>query len=164
MYVARDLMTTPVITVAPHATLAQATELLLKHGISGMPVIDLAGRIVGMFSELDESKPIGELLSIVCGASILDEGGHSIGNISGFAKARKDLLARADHRVKDYMTTDVIVVKEDEPATRVIDLFISHRVHRLPVMRGHELVGVIGVRDVVTFVREIESKLGVTSR
>jgi CBS domain-containing protein len=156
-------MTTPVITVAPHATLAEATELLLQHGISGLPVIDLAGRIVGMFSELDEGKSLRELLSIFCGAAILDEGGHNVGNITGSEQARANMRARADHRVKDYMTTEVIVVNENEPATRVVDLFISHRVHRLPVMRGHELIGVIGVRDVVQFIRELEAKLGAMS-
>ena len=164
MYTARDLMTYPVITVAPHATLEEATELLLKNSISGLPVIDLAGRVVGIFSELDEAKPIGELLSIFCGSSVLDEGGRSVGNIAGLDEVRARVLDQADHRVKDFMTTEVITVNEDDPASRVIDLFITHRVHRLPVMRGHEMVGVIGIRDVVRFIREMKSKLTVPFR
>ncbi len=153
MYTARDLMTYKVISVAPHARLTEATGLLLKNGISGLPVIDLSGRLVGMFSELDESKLVGEFLTVLCGSSILDEGGKSVGNIAEFDEIRTAVLNRTDYRVKDLMTTEVITVNEDDPATRVVELFISHRVHRLPVMKGHEVVGVIGVRDVVKFVR-----------
>lgn len=159
MYLARDLMTYPVITVAPNATLREATELLLVNRISGLPVVDMKGRVVGMFSELDEGKPMRELLSVLCGKSVVDGGGQSVGNIAGFDEVSAYVRGRADQRVQDYMTTAVIMVNEDDPATRVVDLFVSHQVHRLPVIRGREMVGVIGVRDVVRFVRELECKL-----
>ena len=161
MYVARDLMNSAVITVAPHATLEEATDLLLDHGISGLPVVDLAGRVVGMFSELDEGKPVRELLTILCGTEILDLGGRNIGNIAGYDQVRAQVLDFDVQRVSDYMTTDVVVVSDNDPVTRVVDLFVNHGVHRLPVIRGHQLVGIIGVRDVVKFIRELKSKLSV---
>ena len=159
MYLARDLMSSPAITVAPHATLEEAAELLLTNDISGLAVVDLAGRLVGMFSELDEGKQLRELLAILCGSSITDEQGINVGHISGFDETRQLVRDHGDYRVKNAMTTDVIVVSEDDPATRVIDLFASHGVHRLPVMRGNELVGIIGVRDVVRFIRDLKTKL-----
>jgi CBS domain-containing protein len=159
MYLARDLMSSPAITVAPDATLEEAAELLLNNDISGLAVVDLAGQLVGMFSELDEGKQLSELLTILCGSSIKDEYGLNIGHISGLDETRQLVSDHGDYRVKDVMTTVVIAVNEDDPATRVIDLFTSHGVHRLPVMRGNDLVGIIGVRDVVRFIRELTTKL-----
>jgi CBS domain-containing protein len=159
MYLARDLMSSPAISVAPHATLEEAAELLLQNDISGLAVVDLAGRLVGMFSELDEGKQLSELLAILCGSSITDENGLTIGHISGFDETRTLVRDHGDYRVKDVMTTGVIVVSDDDPATRVIELFTSHGVHRLPVIRGNELVGIIGVRDVVRFIRDLKTKL-----
>jgi CBS domain-containing protein len=159
MYLARDLMSSPAITVGPHATLEEAAELLLKNDISGLAVVDLAGKLVGVFSELDEAKQLSELLAILCGSSIKDEHGLNIGHISGFDQTRQLVSDHGDYQVKDVMTTDVIVVNEDDPATRVIDLFTSHGVHRLPVMRGNDVVGIIGVRDVARFIRDLKTKL-----
>ncbi|MDH3717930.1 MAG: CBS domain-containing protein [Planctomycetota bacterium] len=159
MYLARDLMSSPAITVAPDATLEEAAELLLKNEISGLAVVDLAGQLVGMFSELDEGKQLSELLAILCGSSIKDEYGLNIGHISGFDETRQLVSDHGDYHVKDVMTTVVIVVNEDDPATRVIDLFTSHGVHRLPVLRGNDVVGIIGVRDVVRFIRDLKTKL-----
>lgn len=159
MYLARDLMSSPAITVAPHATLEEAADLLLKHDISGLAVVDLAGQLVGMFSELDEGKQLSELLAILCGSSITDEDGLNIGHIAGFKETRELVRDNDDYRVKDVMTKDVIVVSEDDPATRVIELFTCHGVHRLPVLRGNQLVGIIGVRDVVRFIQDLKTKL-----
>ncbi len=50
---ASDIMTHPVVTLAPEARLTDAIKLLLRHHISGMPVVDAAGRLVGLLSEHD---------------------------------------------------------------------------------------------------------------
>ena len=50
---ARDIMTAPVISVGPGATIADAIALMLKHHISGLPVVDADRRLVGMLSEGD---------------------------------------------------------------------------------------------------------------
>jgi len=50
---AADIMTRPVITVGPGALLIDAIELLLRHGLSGMPVVDAAGRLIGIITEHD---------------------------------------------------------------------------------------------------------------
>ena len=50
---ARDIMTTPVLTVDPKAKIAEAIELMLRAHVSGLPVVDAQRRFVGMLSEAD---------------------------------------------------------------------------------------------------------------
>ena len=58
MWTVRYLMNTPAITITPETAVAEAADLLVTHGISGMPVVDDDGRLLGMFSELDEIKQL----------------------------------------------------------------------------------------------------------
>jgi len=50
---AADIMTCPVITIGPDALLIDAIELLLCHGVSGLPVVNATGELVGMITEHD---------------------------------------------------------------------------------------------------------------
>jgi CBS domain-containing protein len=73
MFKATDVMTTTVVSVSPHATMKEAAALLLRHRVSGVPVVDDAGRIVGVISEFDllklvyspevESHRVGDYMS-----------------------------------------------------------------------------------------------------
>lgn len=86
----------------------------------------------------------------VSGLPVTDEQDRLVGMITEFA-----LLAVAYDRsvskqtVSQHMTRDVITVDVDDPASRVADLCIVHRVRRVPVMREGRLVGVIARRDVL---------------
>ncbi len=86
----------------------------------------------------------------VSGLPVTDDQNRLVGMITEFA-----LLAVAYDRsvsrqtVGQHMTRDVITVNADDPASRVADLCIVHRVRRVPVMREGRLVGVIARRDVL---------------
>lgn len=86
----------------------------------------------------------------VSGLPVIDDQNRLVGMITEFA-----LLAVAYDRsvskqtVSQHMTRDVITVNVDDPASRVADLCIVHRVRRVPVMREGRLVGVIARRDVL---------------
>ena len=159
MYNALDLMTSPAITVAPDATLEEACGLLLKHEISGMPVVNAGGQLLGMFSELDEARQLKNAMFVCCGLPIVDDEGHTVGHLSE-ADELSDLVADfASHPVSDYMTTKVATATSDHSIAEIIDLFVLRGVHRLPVIDGHRVIGVIGLRDLVRFVRRIKKEL-----
>lgn len=139
--VARDVMKQPVIATGPGTSLVQAVALMTRHKISGLPVVDGAGRLVGMLTE-------GDLLR-------RDETG-TMGDKPGWFTAlfRPGALA-ADYvhthgrRVDEVMTCDVISVEEGTPLAHVVTMMRRHRVKRLPVLRGARLIGIVTRADLV---------------
>jgi len=108
----KEIMTTQVVTVPVDASRHQAAAALREHRVTGMPVIDETGAVVGLVSE-------------------------------------HDLLARPGDRVQDVMSLAVLSVTEDTDVDEVRHLLVERRIHRVPVLRGHELVGVVSRGDVV---------------
>jgi CBS domain-containing protein len=127
---AAELMTPNPVSIREGATVGEAVELLTRRGISGAPVIDEAGRPVGVVSRADILVHDSEAVDYVAAAG--DEDG-----------------AGAD-RVGDIMTPSVFCVSPDAPASLVVRQLIDLKVHRLFVVddRG-TLVGVISALDLL---------------
>ena len=123
MLTARDIMTERVVTTEPSCSVRSAIELLIQEQISGLPVVDGDGRLVGIVTEF-------ALLATAYDDSIAEES------------------------VATHMTTDVLTVNADDPVRKIADLFIVHRVRRVPVMDGGRIVGLISRRDVLKAVYE----------
>jgi CBS domain-containing protein len=127
---AADLMTPNPISIREGATVREAIELLTRRGISGAPVIDEAGRPVGVVSR-------GDILV------------HDREAIDDLAPADDESQAGAT-RVRDIMTPAVFCVSPDAPASRVVRELTELKVHRLFVVDDlGTLVGVVSVLDVL---------------
>lgn len=123
-----DFMTTNLITVTPQTDLLSAVDMLIKHGISGMPVVE-SGALVGMVSEHD------------CLSGILK--GTYQGEVGG--------------SVNDVMSRSVDTVKIDTDVVGVAELFMKQGRRRLPVVDGSgKLVGQISRCDILRAVRAYE--------
>jgi CBS domain-containing protein len=101
----------------------------------------------------------------ISGLPVLDESDRLVGIVTEFA-----LLATAYDRavgrdsVAQHMTTDVLTVDVDDPMRKLADLFIVHRVRRVPVLENGRLVGLISRRDVIKAVyQEQTAALAATS-
>jgi CBS domain-containing protein len=132
---AKDVMTSTVISVEPDATILQAARQMLQHHISGLPVIDKNGKIVGILSEGDflrrretqTARKRSRWLEFLMGPGRLAaEYTHSHAN-----------------RVAEAMTTDVQIVTEDTPLEDIVELMERHRIKRVPVLRGDKVVGIV---------------------
>lgn len=132
---AKDVMTTKVITVREDTVVKDVAALLLKHRISGVPVVDDDRKIVGIVSE-------GDLLRRVENDT---EHRHSwwLENLF-FADARTDHYIKAHARkVSDVMTRNVVTVTEETPLFRIADVLEKHHIKRVPVVRDGELIGIV---------------------
>jgi len=117
----RDCMTTRIVTFSPDLDLRQAIRALLRHGISGAPVVDGTGRVVGILSKRD-------CLKVLFGISY-----HQ-------AEAGP---------VSAYMSRDVETVAPDLPLVALAERFLGSTFRRYPVVdRGH-LVGIVSRHDVL---------------
>lgn len=137
---ARDIMRRPVISVRPDATLRQVANLLYKHRISGMPVTDEAGRVVGEISERD-----------LIAAAIPDYAARA----EGGAPTRNDqpfeaLIQREDKiTVAQLMTPPVAIVDENKTVVELAALMLHKHIRRVIVAQNGELVGLIMRSDIV---------------
>ncbi|WP_316179796.1 MULTISPECIES: CBS domain-containing protein [unclassified Bradyrhizobium] len=132
---AHQIMSRPVITVAPEATIVEAANIMLKHHVSGLPVVDAAGKLVGIISEGDflrrsetgTQRRRGRWLSFLFGP----------GSTAG------DYVNEHGRKISEVMTPEPFTVTEEVPLADVVELMESKNVKRLPVTRGNELVGIV---------------------
>jgi CBS domain-containing protein len=146
---ARDVMQTAVITVGPEASLVDVQRLFLEEGIGGAPVVDEAGRVVGVISAADvlravESERDTALAEPRYFRETLEFSGpdwrHDVEDF-------QDRLAEL--RVEDAMTRGVIAVAPESPAAEVARTMRESRVHRVLVMEKDVLVGIVSTFDLI---------------
>ncbi len=131
---ARDVMTAEVVTVSPGTGIMDAARLMLDRRISGAPVVDDGGRLVGIISEGDlmrraELTTEGQPWWLAAAASPEE-------------KARAYTKAYG-LTVGDVMTKDVVTIGEEEPLDRIAMLFEARGIKRAPVLRDGKIVGIV---------------------
>jgi CBS domain-containing protein len=133
-----DVMTKSVKTVAPDASLKDVAALLVENGISGLPVCDDDGRVLGVVSEAD-------ILAKERGAEPAD------GMLAWLlARPDADTVVKARARTAaDAMTTPAITVSAYASAHVAARLMLEHGINRLPVVKQDRLVGIVTRADLV---------------
>ncbi len=109
---AKDIMTKKVITVSPLTTIKDLAKTLTKNDISGVPVVDKTGKLLGIVSATD-------------------------------------IVAKSGKQVKAIMSQKVISVTEETPVEEIANLLTTHKVNRVPVLRGKKLSGIVSQADIV---------------
>jgi CBS domain-containing protein len=134
---AGDVMTTGAATVRPGTSLAEAARIMLDNRISGLPVVDAAGQLVGIVTERDflqRSK---------------DDTARWLDVILGEASGQVTADQLHDRRVEDVMSKNAISVGVEAPVSEVTELMERHGVRRLPVVADGKVVGIVSVTDLL---------------
>lgn len=148
---AHQIMARQVVTVASDASIVDAAKLMLDHHISGLPVIDSSGKLVGILSESDFLRrgEIGTQRKRPRWLQFLIGPGH----------AAEEFVRERGRKVCDVMTPHPVVVTEDATLEKIVSLMEKNRIRRLPVVRGGQLVGIVTranlLTTVVSLVREV---------
>ena len=138
---ASDVMTRNVLSVRPEATIAEAIRLMLDNRISGLPVLDETGRLVGILTEGDLLRR-GETgterhrprwLEILMGPGRLAE----------------EYVRTHSRRIAEVMTRDPVGVSPDTPLEEIVALMERHRIKRVPVLDGDVPVGILSRADLL---------------
>jgi CBS domain-containing protein len=143
---ATDLMTPNPMSIRPSATVSEAATFLASRGISAAPVIDEAGRPVGVVSSTDILIHVGQ------GAAYRVGSPDRAARPEPPAFSGDGLRAEAPNRstVRDVMTPGVFCVRPETPAARVVEKMLALKVRRLFVVDGEgALIGVISAIDVL---------------
>ena len=132
---AKDVMTRDVISVAPDATVLLAARLMLQHHISGLPVIDSSGKLVGVLSEGDFLRRQE--------TQTQRRRSRWLEFLMGPGRTAGEYIHSHGSKVSEVMTEDVRTVGEDTPLEDIVELMERHRIKRVPVLRGKQVVGIV---------------------
>ncbi len=144
MLKAKDIMTKDVISVTLATTVTELALLLASNNISGAPVLDSSGALLGVVTEsdlIDQKKKI-HIPTVV---TILD----SVFYLENPDKMEKEMKKIAGSTVGDIYSKDPRTVGEDTLIDEIATIMAEKNIHTLPVMQGDVLVGVIGKRDII---------------
>jgi CBS domain-containing protein len=148
---AHQIMTRPVITVTPETTIVKAANTMLYRHISGLPVVDAAGKLVGIISEGDfirrseigTQRKRGKFLKFILGAG----------------REASDFVHEYGGRAGEIMTLEPLTISEDADLEEIVELMEKHHVRRLPVMRGDKLVGIVSRSNLLQAVASLARQI-----
>jgi CBS domain-containing protein len=153
---ARDVMTPSVISINADATVLQAARRMLENHISGLPVVDRDGALVGVVTEGDFLRR-GELGTERKRPKWLEF-------LVGPGRLAKEYTQASGRKVSEVMTADPLTVDENDSLESVVKLMERRRVKRVPVMRYGKMVGILSranlVRALVSLGRKTEIPAG----
>ena len=142
---AKDIMVKKIITINRDASVNELSELLIKKKISGVPVVDSSGNLVGIATEGDLIVKDADL-HFPRYFKLLD----SIIYLESLNKFKKNLKKYLGTKVEDVMTSEVKTASPDTPVSEVANIMIRNNINRVPVLDSSGgLVGIITRADIV---------------
>jgi CBS domain-containing protein len=132
---AYQIMTPRVATVRPDTPIAEAAELMLAKRISGLPVVDAGGKLVGIVSEGDFLRR-GEIGTQKARAGWL-------AFFFGPGKLAAEYIREEGRTVQNVMTLDPVTIAEDTALNEIVKIMERKGIKRLPVLRNGELIGIV---------------------
>jgi CBS domain-containing protein len=132
---AHQIMTRSVITIAPDATILEAAKTMLQHHVSGLPVVDAAGALVGIVSEGDfiRRSEIGTQR----------KRGRWLKFLLGAGATATDYVRENGRKVSEVMTADPVTIAEDATLEEIVQAMETNGVKRLPVVKDGKLAGIV---------------------
>jgi CBS domain-containing protein len=148
---AHQIMTKQVITVTPETPILDAVNIMLQRHVSGLPVVDTAGKLVGVVSEGDFLRR-GEI-------GTQRKYGRFLRFILGPGKAASDFVQERGRRVSEVMTRDPKTITEDATLDDIVETMEKNHIKRLPVVRGDTLVGIVSRANLVQAVASLARRV-----
>jgi CBS domain-containing protein len=133
MLTARDIMTRRPVALRFEASIIDAIQVLLRRDISGVPVVDSAGELVGILSERDCLRVMA---------------------VGEYNAADHDTV----RSIAEFMSRPEYTVSPDAGIYSLADFFLTHHERRLPVIERGKLVGLVSRRDVLKGIRRMIRK------
>lgn len=144
---AHQIMTSEVVTVSSDASISEAARLMIDNHVSGLPVVDAAGKLVGIVTERDFLRR------------------HEVGTqrkrprwlefVRGPGLQAVDYVREAGRKVHEIMTRDVRTVTPDMELSDIVEVMEKHHIKRVPVLQGGVLVGIVSRQNFVEAIADV---------
>jgi CBS domain-containing protein len=144
---ADQIMTHRVITVGPDISIAEAANTMLHHHVSGLPVVNTAGNLIGIISEGDfiRRAEIGTQR----------KPGRWLQLLASSGKAASDFVRSHGRKVGEIMTPDPQAISEQTPLEEIVHIMETCNIKHLPVLRGSQLVGIVTPSNLLQAVADL---------
>jgi CBS domain-containing protein len=152
---ARDVMVSPVITVGEDATVREVARLLIAKRISAVPVVNSAGKLVGIVTEAD----------LMHRAEAGTERPYSwwVHFLSGDRPIAEEYVKSHAVKVKDIMIRDVKTAAPETPLYEIAELLEENHIKRVPIVsKGGDLVGIVSRANIIQAVASARPKLEIS--
>jgi len=144
----RDVMSRQPITVGPDATLLDALVLMRGQKVSGLPVVEEDGRLVGVLSQRDVARTLKSAGGIPEVTGLFDLLMFGLSEDSGVnVQVLRRILEETN--VRDAMSSPPIFLASDAPLELAAEMMRENDINRIPVMRGDRLIGIVTRNDLV---------------
>ena len=143
-----DLMTSDVVCARPGMTVSEVRDLLASREISGAPVVDESGKILGVVSLSDLARYISSQRTTV------GESGQFFSNLNEYRELANLPRNASDEPVESLMSKEAYTITQDSSAAAGAKLMRERSIHRLMVTEGGLLVGVVTALDLLRVVEE----------
>ncbi|MDE2376946.1 CBS domain-containing protein [Bradyrhizobium sp.] len=144
---AHQIMSRQVITIDPDASIDDAIRTMLDHRVSGLPVVDRAGRLVGIVSESDFIRR-AELGTV-------SKRGRLLAFLAGADRAALAFARQHGRKVHQIMTSNPVTIALDAPLEEIATTMETRNVKRLPVLQGDRVVGIVTRSDFLPVVARL---------
>jgi CBS domain-containing protein len=151
---AKDIMTADVVTIAPDLSVEKIAQLLLSCNISGVPVVDAGGGLIGLVSE-------GDLLQ-------RHEGGTErqrswwLSLLTGPEERAREFVKTHGRTAEQVMTREVITVTADTPVGEIARIMERRRIKRVPVVEDGKIVGIVSRANLLHGLATHSDRISVT--
>ncbi|MGX7744128.1 CBS domain-containing protein [Rhodopseudomonas parapalustris] len=144
---AHQIMTRQVVTIGPEASIVDAANAMIDNHLSGLPVVDADGKLIGIISEGD----------FIRRAEIGTERkrGRWLRMLLGPGTCAGDFVHEHGRKVGEVMTHHPYTITEDTSIETIVKLMEKHHVKRFPVMRGDVLVGIVTRKNLLRAVADL---------
>ena len=131
-----DVMTRNVVSIKVDSSVFEAAERMILNRISGLPVLDASGKLVGVVTE-------GDLLRR---AETGTERHRSswLEFFLGQGRLATEYVRTHGRKIGDVMTPSPATIVEETPLDEIVAVMEQKRIKRLPVIRGDKMVGIVG--------------------
>lgn len=148
---AHQIMTKDIISVTPSTSIEDAARIMLQTRISGLPVLDDGGKLVGIVSESDflRRSEIGTGRKRPAWLQFL----------IGPGRAAADFVHERGRKVEDVMTENPVTVDQETPLEDLVRLMEKKGIKRLPVMSGNQLTGIVTRSNLLQAVASIAHEI-----
>jgi len=134
----KEVMTKKVITGSPNLSFSEIIKILIKNNISGFPIVDKKGKVIGVLSEKDIFYKLFPSEKKFY---------KDIEYYTNYKNIEKEVPRITKLKAKDFMSKTIVSVSSEDHVLTACSLLLIHEVRRLPVIDNGKLVGIVTTHD-----------------
>lgn len=150
----QEIMSSPAITVQPETTIQEVARVMGEHHISGVPVVDADGRLLGTVTEVNliaRNAPLKEPRYLAVLSAMIPVG------LDDYFEYKQQLRQALATNARQLMNSNVITVEPSTTVEEALEIMLNPENTMLPVLENDRLVGVVTRTDLVRLIENLEA-------